>query len=135
MSLSVQFRGNSFDVNSHLLEIFLLVASLHLQDAADDERCDIRDNWLFIAGGHHCEILSPLLDAQLTTDALLATAVDAVASALAALRRAPPLLEAPWLNLLLRDAPMTGPVETAKVIEAGESMLRLLTIDNIEQSP
>jgi hypothetical protein len=124
----VNINGNGFWMNDSILELFLRLLSLHIEDSREEQSParKIRDAWLFASLGY-CTGFCPV-DLEMHTNSPEGNAVvlAALESLLAALKNGPPTLDKGVLNVLGTGGGFTQDFESTRLIEVGESFAALI---------
>jgi hypothetical protein len=123
----VDIDGNGFWMRDSILELWLRLAALHLEDQVDDHSPvhTIRNQWLLASRGFFTGCVPLKLGANVATREGRTAVVDATHSLLNALRRGPARLDHDVLNLLGIDG-FERDINAAQLIEVGEALLDLI---------
>lgn len=125
----VRVRGRGFWMSDSLLELWLRLLALHIEDPVEPESptAKIRDQWLLASRGCFMGCVPEGLEEAVATPQGEALVRAAIRSLLAALATAPALLSKDVFNLMgYTDGWFTGDIETWRLIEVGHAHLDLL---------
>src|SRR5262249_52171129 len=98
----ISVRGNGFWMRDSLLELWLRLVSLHVEDHVDRDCVahQIRDEWLLASRGHFTGCVPVHLEENIATEEGRTIVVTAIQSLSAALKVVPPWLDFNVLNLM-----------------------------------
>ncbi len=125
----VGIGGRGFWVRDSLLELWLRLLALHVEDPAESRSLatKIRDQWLLASRGFFTGCVPEGLEEAASTPQGEALVRDAAHSLLAALKAAPSHLSKDVLNLMgFSGGTFTTDVETRRLVELGQACLDLL---------
>ncbi len=128
----VGISGRGFWVQDSLLELWLRLLALHIDDPAESDVAAgiIRDQWLLASRGYFSGCVPHGLEEAVSTTEGAALVRAAVGSLLEALAMAPSGLGKDVLNLMgFSGGPFTGDVATQGLIEISIAFLGLLDGD------
>jgi hypothetical protein len=124
----VSINGNGFWMNDSILELFLRLLSLHIEDPRDERSPArrLRDEWLFASLGY-CTGFCPVdLEEHTNSPEGKAIVLAALESLLVALKNGPPALDKGVLNVLGTGGGLTQDFESTRLIDVGESFAALI---------
>jgi hypothetical protein len=124
----VSIGGNGFWMNDSILELFLRLVSLHIEDPKEAASAahKIRDGWLFASRGY-CTGFCPVdLEEHTNTSEGKTIVLAAIESLLKALKDGPTTLDKDVLNILGMSGEFTQNFESARLIDVGESFAALI---------
>lgn len=126
-STFVGINNNGFWMRDPVLELFLRLASLHIEDQVEDGSLahKIRDDWLLASRGYFSGCVPLSLDSDTSTADGKKIVVSAIESLLEALKRSAPILDRNVLNILGISG-LYSDFETSRLIEVGEWFLALI---------
>ena len=126
-STFIGIRSNGFWMRDPILELFLRLASLHIEDKPQEGSVahQIRDEWLLASRGYFSGCVPISLEANTSTSEGKQVVVSAIESLLKGLRDTGPVLDRNVLNILGMSG-MFSDFETARLIEVGEWFLNLI---------
>ena len=125
----VRLRGCGFWMSDSLLELWLRLLALHIEDPVEPESlaARIRDQWLLASRGYFNGCVPAGLEDAVATpqgEALVRAAID---SLLGALGSAPARLSKDVFNLMgITNGVFTADIETWRLAEVGQAYLDLL---------
>jgi hypothetical protein len=124
----VQIGGNGFWMRDAMLELWLRLAALHLEDQVDDHSTvhTIRNEWLLASRGFFGGAVPFHLAENIATPDGRKAVVDAINSLQNELKNNLTDLQPSVLNLLGIAGKFMGHVESAQLAEVGKSMLALI---------
>jgi hypothetical protein len=124
----VSIRGNGFWMNDSILELFLRLLSLHIEEsgAADSPALAIRNEWLFASRGYCTGGCPVSLEEHTTTAEGKALILAAIESLLSALKAAPAHLDKGVLNILGLTGEFLKDFESARLVDVGECFAGLI---------
>lgn len=124
----VGIGGRGFWVSDSLLELWLRLLALHLEEPGEDSSlaARIRNGWLLASRGLFMGCVPDGLEEAVSSPEREALVRAAISSLMAALGAAPQLLNKDVLNLLGIEGTFTADVETRKLLEVGQAWVRLL---------
>lgn len=128
-STFVEIDGNGFWMRDGILELWLRLLALHIEDAQDRMALAhrIRDQWLLASRGYFNGCVPLDLKADTATPEGRRVVVGAIHSLLEALQRAPDALDAGVLNLLgMEGGDFAQGLKKEQLIEIGKAFLDLL---------
>jgi hypothetical protein len=125
----VRMRGCGFWMSDSLLELWLRLLALHIEDPVEPGSLatTIRDQWLLASRGYFMGCVPAGLEEAVATpqgEALVRAAID---SLLGALGSAPAQLSKDVFNLMgITNGVFTADIETWRLVEVGQAYLDLL---------
>ena len=125
----VEIGGNGFWMQDSVLELWLRLLALHVEDPADDSPLTrrIRDSWLLASRGHFGGCIPDDLAAFVSTPEGHAIVLRAIGSLKRALENGPELLDHGTLNLLGFDGVRYGRgFESARLIQVANAFVDLI---------
>jgi hypothetical protein len=124
----IHINGNGFWMRDGILELWLRLAALHLEDQVEDHSPihTIRNEWLLASRGIFNGAVHFYLEDNISTPEKRGAVIDAIKSLQAELRKSPPKLEPAVLNLLGLSGGFMGSVESTRLLEVGECLLALI---------
>jgi hypothetical protein len=125
----VSIGGNGFWMSDSVLELWLRLLALHVEDPPEScgAATKIRDLWLLASRSHFYGCIPNGLGEATSTEEGATIVRNGVRSLLGELEIAPPLLNKDVLNLLgFMDGTFTRDVETRKLVEVGHAFLDLI---------
>lgn len=124
----VHIGGNGFWMRDGMLELWLRLAALHLEDQVDDHSAvhTIRNEWLLASRGFFGGAIPFHLADNIATPEGRQAVVDAIHALQTELKKSPAQLEHSVLNLLGIAGSFRGPLESVQLVEIGESLLALI---------
>jgi len=125
----IEIRGKGFWMQDSILELWLRLLSLHIEDPSDDTplASRIRDNWLLASRGYFGGCIPHKLEETLSTADGRAIALRAIDSVKAALEAGPALLDHGTLNLLgFYEGNFVRGVESSRLIEVANAFKDLI---------
>ncbi|MEM6469291.1 MAG: hypothetical protein AAF802_06955 [Planctomycetota bacterium] len=139
----VGIGDNGFWMRDGVLELWLRLLALHLEDPADDSSpCDaIRSQWLLASRGsfNGCVLLD--LGSDISTAAGRKLILEAITSLRSSLENSPETLDHHVLNLLGFSGPFSGNPETWRLIDVADAFVDLIegrvtrTVETTEWMP
>src|SRR5438067_1963531 len=126
-STFVSIGEHGFWLRDSMLELWLRLAALHIEDPLDSGSIEtrIRDQWLIASRGCFSGHVPIRLEEDIATPEGKKVVVDAIESLLAALKKAPPTVDGNTLNLLGISG-FAGNPETRPLIDVGQAFLDLI---------
>lgn len=117
-----------FWMNDSVLELWLRLLALHLEDPAspDSTVSTIRDQWLLASRGSFSGSVPVGLDTVRASPGVESLVRTAIMSLLAALDAAPTTINKDTLNLMGFSGHFTRDVETRRLVEVGSAWVDLL---------
>jgi len=113
-----------------ILELWLRLLALHLEDPAKDQAHvvrTIRDNWLLASRGYFGGHVPTDLEAAVSTEEGRAAVVTAIESVMRTLKKAPAKLDHQTLNVLgFEGGEFTGDIEREQLLEIAAAFLDLI---------
>ena len=124
----VNVGENGFWLRDSLLELWLRLAALHIEDPVESGSLatTIRDQWLIASRGYFQGCVPIDLDEDLSTDEGKRLVTGAIKSLQKILAHSPEKLDGRAFNLLGIEGTFTGDIETWRLIEVGQAMLDLI---------
>jgi len=129
----VNIGDKGFWINDSLLELWLRLLSLHIEDPNDldstDEqslKTEIRSNWLLQSRGYFTGCVSVDLDNYIKSSEGIKIIKDAISSLMEALSRSPDMLSGELINLLGIDGSYRHDIETWRLMEVGYAFIDLI---------
>jgi|GEM_PF-1688060 len=129
----VNIGDNGFWVNDSVLELWLRLLSLHIEDPNDldstDEKllkAEIRDNWLLQSRGYFSGCVSVELDYYIKSSEGRKIIADAISSLMEALSKSPDKLSREVINVLGIDGLYQTDIETWRLVEVGHAFIDLI---------
>jgi hypothetical protein len=129
MSRSIVNVGEcGFWLTDSLLELWLRLASLHIEDPVESATLatKIRDQWLIASRGYFSGCVPFSLDEDIATAEGKQLVIEAILSLQKSLKRAPAKIDGNTLNLLGIEGRFGGEIETWRLIEVGQAILDLV---------
>ncbi|MBD5779856.1 hypothetical protein IEN85_10180 [Pelagicoccus sp. NFK12] len=121
---------NGFWMKDGILELWLRFLSLHLEDPSNEEEeriiNPIRNQWLLASRGYFSGCVPLSLKEDVSTEEGRRLVLEAIHSALDALKKAPKELNKDVLNLLGISGEFVRDFETSRLIEVGDSFIALI---------
>ena len=127
-STFVGIDDNGFWMRDGLLELWLRLLALHIEDAKDRlaPAHHIRDGWLLASRGYFNGCVPLDLKADTASPEGRRVVLGAIHSLVQALQHAPDALDAGVLNLMGMDGTFTQGIHKAQLVEIGQAFLDLL---------
>ena len=126
----VSIENNGFWMKDVILELWLRLLSLHIEDPATEEESRIADpirtQWLLASRGYFTGCVPIDLDEDVQTEEGKKLVVNAINSLLEALADAPDTLSKGVLNLMGLSGEFVGDFDTFRLIEVGNAFLDLI---------
>lgn len=124
----VGIGDNGFWMRDGILELWLRLLALHLEDPADDSSpCDtIRSQWLLASRGYFNGCVPLDIESDIATDAGRKLILDAIASLRKSLTLAPDTLDHRVLNLLGFSGPLTEDPDTWRLLDVADAFVDLI---------
>ncbi|MDQ3815835.1 MAG: hypothetical protein M3347_18155 [Armatimonadota bacterium] len=125
----VNIAGKGFWIRDGILELWLRLLALHIEEPTDAEApaCKIRDRWLLASRGYFNGCVPVHLDDAVSTAEGRALVVAAIESLMHAVKKAPAKLDRHTLNLLgFERGVFTHDPDSEQLIEIGEAFLALI---------
>ena len=126
----VEIDGRGFWMRDGILELWLRLLALHLEDPQRDEAHvvrKIRDNWLLASRGYFGGHVPVDLDDAVSTPEGRATIVAAIQSFTRALKKGPDKLNHQTLNLLgFEGGEFIEDIERERLLEIADAFLALI---------
>jgi hypothetical protein len=124
----VSINGNGFWMNDTILELFLRIAALHIEDQVEDGSLahKIRDEWLIASRGYFTGCVPLSLGANVATQEGKQIVLAALESVLEALRKSPPVIGLSALNLMGMSGEFVRDFEARRLIHVGEAFVSLV---------
>ena len=124
----VEIGGNGFWIRDCILELWLRLAALHLEDQVIDHSAvhTIRNEWLLASRGFFNGAVPFNLAGNVTTPEGRKAVIDAINALQIELRRTSMDLPPSGLNLLGISGSFMGNVHSSQLAEVGESILALI---------
>ena len=126
----VEIAGKGFWMRDRVLELWLRLLALHLEDPAKEETHvvrTIRDNWLLASRGYFGGHVPTDLEEAVSTQEGRAAVIAAIGSLSRALKNAPAKLDHQTLNVMgFEGSEFTGDIERAQLLEIAEAFLDLI---------
>ena len=124
----VHISGNGFWMHDSVLELFLRLAALHIEDQVDEgsPAHAIRDQWLLASRGYFTGAVALDLESDVRTTEGRQVVVAAIQSLLEALGKGPSLIDSSGLNVLGISGDFVSGFETARLVEVGKAFLALI---------
>ncbi|HET6248549.1 MAG TPA: hypothetical protein VFE47_12680 [Tepidisphaeraceae bacterium] len=124
----VSVGENGFWVRDGLLELWLRLASLHIEDPLESGglATKIRDQWLIASRGYFNGHVPIAIGEDISTAEGKQLVRDAIQSLQQRLKAAPASLGGAALNLLGMEGQFGSDIETLRLIEVGQAFLDLV---------
>ena len=124
----VSVGETGFWMRDSMLELWLRLLALHLEDPADGSSpCDpIRSEWLLASRGYFNGCVPLDLASNVSTDAGRKLVLDAIASLRKSLKDAPPTLDCHVLNLLGMSGSFEANPETWRLLDVADAFVDLI---------
>jgi hypothetical protein len=126
----VEIDGKGFWMRDGILELWLRLLALHLEDPASGQTSvvrTIRDNWLLASRGYFGGHVPADLEDAVSTSEGRAAVVSAIESLTRALKKASAKLDHQTLNVLGREGGVfTGDIEREQLVEIAQAFLDLI---------
>jgi len=129
----VNIGDNGFWINDSLLELWLRLLSLHIEDPNDldpiDEKSlktEIRNDWLLQSRGYFTGSVSVDLDLYVKSFKGNKIIIDAIKSLMEALSKSPENLSVEVINLLGIDGSYQHDIESWRLMEVGRAFIDLI---------
>jgi len=129
----VNTGDNGFWINDSLLELWLRLLSLHIEEPGDQDPADekllkteIRNNWLLQSRGYFTGSVSVELDNYIKSSTGIKIVKDAISSLMEALSQSPDKLSKGVINLLGIDGSYQHDIETWRLVEVGRAFIDLI---------
>ncbi len=124
----VGLNGKGFWMRDGILELWLRLLSLHIEDSSDHNspNTSIRNQWLLASRGFFSGCVPTEMESAVSTEEGKAVVIKAINSLLEGLKDAPDLLSKDFLNLLGFQSPWTMDIETARMAEVCQAFLDLI---------
>ena len=139
----VGIGNHGFWMRDGLLELWLRLLALHLEDPADDQSpCEaIRSQWLLASRGYFNGCVPLDLKSDISTDAGRKLILDAIASLRKSLENAPATLDHHALNLLGFSFSFSDNPDTWRLLDVADAFVDLIegrvtsTVESTEWMP
>ena len=126
----VEISGKGFWMRDGILELWLRLLALHLEDPAREETHvvrSIRDNWLLASRGYFGGHVPTELEEAVSTSEGRAAVIAAIESLTRALKKSPAKLDHGTLNVLgFETGEFTGDIERERLLEIAQAFLDLI---------
>lgn len=124
----VQISNKGFWLRDHILELWLRLAALHIEDSVEEnsEAHQIRDRWLLASRGFSNGCVPHYFEEAVSTEAGKKVVVEAINSLVDVLKLAPEELDKGFLNILGITGGYRANIETYRLLEISEAMLGLI---------
>lgn len=124
--VSIGSRG--FWMRDGVLELWLRFLALHIEEPTEHENIkrQIRDQWLLASRGYFVGCVPEALEKSVSTPEGRRIVLDAIASLMSALCKAPGTLDKGVLNLIGMETKFVGDFETWRLMEVGEAFKNLI---------
>jgi len=124
----VGIKQNGFWVHDSLLELWLRMAALHIEDTLDKQSLahSIRNEWLLASRGYFSGSVPLNLEENISTSEGKALVVNAFESLISELEAAPAILHEGVINLMGFDGVFLEGIESYRLISIGESLMQLI---------
>ena len=127
-STFVSVGEHGFWLRDSLLELWLRLASLHIEDPRESGgvATKIRDQWLLASRGYFDGCVPVAIGENIATAEGKRLVRDAIQSLQRSLKLAPANISGDALNLLGIEGRFGGDIETGRLIEVGQAFLDLV---------
>jgi hypothetical protein len=129
-STFIEIGGKGFWMRDGMLELWLRLLALHLEDPAKDETHvvrKIRDNWLLASRGYFGGHVPVDLEDSVSTPAGRAAVLTAIESLSRALKKGPDKLDDQTLNVLgFEGGVFIDDIERERLLEIADAFLALI---------
>jgi hypothetical protein len=125
----VEVSGKGFWMQDSILELWLRLLALHIEDPSDDTPVarKIRDNWLLASRGYFGGCIPNDLEDAVSSPDGRAIVLRAIGSLETALKKGPSLLDHHTLNLLgFEGVGFTGGFESSRLIQVANAFRDLI---------
>lgn len=128
--LKISYMSKNIEIDSGYLEVLLRISALHIKDPVEGIAQVIRDDWLYISSGGHCEIIGPDFESYIADQRGREVASNALCSAIHALRHASMNISDETLNLLWPEKRFSCDIPAAKLVALGNELLVLIGMND-----